>query len=65
MIFKHTIAPLFDEYMHHYNLKILIPSLIRGQNVWEPFKIDYRNVKSPWLQEEQMDVYIDGGLIYN
>lgn len=65
MIFKHTLAPLFDEYMHHYNLKIFIPSLIRGQNKWELFDIDYRNVRSPWLQRDQMDVYIDGGLIYN
>lgn len=39
--------------------------MIRGQNTWDIFEIDYRNTLKPLLQEDQIDIYMSGSLIYN
>lgn len=64
-MFRNTLAPVLDEYMNHYKMQIAFPSLIRGQGTWDIFEIDYRNTLRPLLEEDNIDIFMDGGLIYN
>jgi hypothetical protein len=38
--------------------------MVRGQNTWDFFTLDFRNVKSPVIAEGQIDFFMSGELLY-
>jgi hypothetical protein len=64
-VYSRTIAPLLDEYMNHYKMALSFPTLVRGQDTWDIFEVDYRNTLKPEINSDSVVFFLDGGLIYN
>jgi len=49
-IFTNMLGPVMDGFLNHYKFPFAWPSMVRGQNSWDFFTLDFRNVKSPSIQ---------------
>jgi hypothetical protein len=63
-IFTNMLGPVMDGFLNHYKFPFAWPSMVRGQNTWDFFNLDFRNVKSPIISEGQIDFFASGELLY-
>ena len=64
-IFSDMLGPVMDDLLHHYRYEFVFPSLVRGQNTYDVFEVDYRNTWSPQLYDGHIDFFMAGDLFYN
>ena len=53
-----------DSFLNHYMFPFAFPSLVRGQNTWDIFTLDYRMTQAPYIGEGWIDFFINGELQY-
>lgn len=63
-IFTNMLGPVMDGFLNHYQFPFAWPSMVRGQNTYDFFTLDFRNVKSPKITEGQVDFFLSGELLY-
>lgn len=64
-IFTHMLGPVMDDFLNHYEYKFSFPSLVRGQNTFDEFALDFRNVRDPTITAGEVDFFFFGDLKYN
>lgn len=64
-IFSNMLGPVMDKYLNHYKYDFSFPSLVRGQDTFDYFQLDFRNVRDPALVENRADFFILGEILYN
>ena len=64
-IFSNLMGPIMDQQLNHYMFEFPYPSIIRGQQTWDGFILDYRNTKSPYISDKgYIDLFFSGELVY-
>jgi len=63
-IFTNMMGPVMDSFLNHYMFPFAFPSLVRGQNSWDIFTLDFRNTQSPYIGDGWIDFFISGEMIY-
>ena len=63
-IFTNMMGPVMDSFLNHYMFPFAFPSLVRGQNSWDIFTLDFRNTQSPYIGDGWIDFFINGELLY-
>lgn len=46
-IFTNMMGPIMDTFLDHYKQTLYIPSPFWGQDTWDEFRFDYRNLFNP------------------
>jgi hypothetical protein len=63
-IFTNMMGPVMDSFLNHYMFPFAFPTLVRGQNSWDIFTLDFRNTQSPYIGEGWIDFFLSGELLY-
>lgn len=63
-IFTNMAGPVMDSFLNHYMFPFAFPSLVRGQNTWDLFTLDYRQTQSPYIGEGWIDFFLSGEVLY-
>jgi hypothetical protein len=63
-IFTNMMGPVMDSFLNHYMFPFAFPSMIRGQNTWDLFTLDFRNTQSPYIGDGWIDFFIHGQVLY-
>lgn len=63
-IFTNMMGPVMDNFLNHYMLPFAFPSMVRGQNSWDLFTLDFRQTQSPYIGQGWIDFFINGELLY-
>ena len=58
------MGPVMDNFLNHYMFPFAFPSLVRGQNTWDLFTLDFRNTQSPYIGDGWIDFFLSGELMY-
>ena len=57
-------GPVMDSFLNHYMWPFAFPSLVKGQNTWDWFTLDFRQTQSPYIGDGWIDFFISGEMIY-
>lgn len=63
-IFTNMMGPVMDSFLNHYMFPFAFPSMVRGQDSWDLFTLDFRNTQSPYIGDGWIDFFISGELMY-
>lgn len=62
-IFSNMMGPVLDTFLDHYRKALIIPSPLFGQNTYDIFRFDYRNVMDPFVGDGFADFFFAGELL--
>lgn len=62
-IFSNMLGPVMDTFLDHYRQTLYVPQLFIGQDGWDEFKFDYRNVWNPYIGDGYADFFFAGELL--
>lgn len=62
-IFTNMMGPIMDTFLDHYKQTLYIPSPFWGQDTWDEFRFDYRNLFNPNIQSGYIDLFIVGEIL--
>jgi len=46
-IFSSMFGPILTDFLHNYRMDLEVPSFFPGQDTWDIFTLDYRQVHKP------------------
>uniref|UniRef100_A0A7S3IHA3 Uncharacterized protein n=2 Tax=Strombidium inclinatum TaxID=197538 RepID=A0A7S3IHA3_9SPIT len=63
-IFSNMLGPVLDKVFDDYKLDVRLPSPLAGQDTSAKFTFDYRNVRSPFIGDGYMEMYLFGEFLH-
>ena len=64
-VFSHMLGPVLNDMLNHYRLDLELPHPIKGQGTYDKFTLDWRNTRSPDIQNGYGDFFFLGELMHN